>query len=307
MTHSAPARIDLAGGTLDVPPLHFLIRDSLTLNIAIDLRVAVAVDFQGNGHVHIDGDAFPIKDIPIFALALEAFDAGNASIHISSNIPKASGLGGSSSLVVALIRELGASENHILGDVTVIEHRLLGKPAGTQDALAAIHGGAGKITFPHGNPMREPLPCPSFLSGPIFLAYSSVQHHSRINNWAIIKAACEGDIELLTTLDALKENAHAMLNALASDDSGSFLDCLHREVRLRTELCPSIRTPAMEQFANHFDERLACKVCGAGGGGGMFLFGEELDPEELHWAGERHGLRIIETRVDKDGCREDGP
>jgi len=35
---SAPARIDLAGGTLDLWPLHVLHPGSVTVNLAIDLR-----------------------------------------------------------------------------------------------------------------------------------------------------------------------------------------------------------------------------------------------------------------------------
>ena len=307
MIYSAPARIDLGGGTLDVPPLHYLIENSLTLNLAIDLRVSIDVRRGGSGLLFTrDEQPQQLDSLPIFSLVLDHFAVRDVDIHLQTAIPKAAGLGGSSSLVVALVHALGLAGPEVVGDVTVLEHRLLGKPAGTQDAVAAIFGGLSKITFEHGTPHRQALACPSFLREPLYLAYSKVQHHSGINNWAIIKAVCEGDRDMRNTLQALCENSYAMVAAIAENNRDQFTELLQTEARLRRDLCPSITTPEMEAFAKHFGERLACKVCGAGGGGAMFLFGENPDVDELHWAATRHQLQIIETRLDMRGCTKDG-
>ncbi len=313
MTVSAPARIDLAGGTLDIPPLCFFVRDCLTLNLAVDLRVSVTAYPSTGGLLYSDrAEPRPIEEVPLLAeihayyQPHEIFD-----FHVRSHIPRASGLGGSSSLLVALAHLLGdhtgsepRDNERLLGEVTVLEHRLLGKPAGTQDAIAAIYGGLNKITFDRAIPQRSALPIPDFLSGPLFLAYSHVQHHSGINNWSIIRAACDGDAVTRATLNELNRNSHRMLDALCTPDSGLFLECLHREARSRTKLSSTIRTEKMARFAEAFGEDLVCKVCGAGGGGCMFLFGEDLDPDALRHQAARFDLEILEVRADPRGCFE---
>ena len=40
---SAPTRIDFAGGTLDIPPLHLFHQPAITVNVAIDLVAEVRV------------------------------------------------------------------------------------------------------------------------------------------------------------------------------------------------------------------------------------------------------------------------
>src|SRR5688500_20170143 len=46
---SAPARVDLAGGTLDLWPLHALHPGSVTVNLAIDRRASCRVERGGEG------------------------------------------------------------------------------------------------------------------------------------------------------------------------------------------------------------------------------------------------------------------
>ena len=40
---TAPTRIDFAGGTLDIPPLHLFHQPAITINVAIDLPAEVQV------------------------------------------------------------------------------------------------------------------------------------------------------------------------------------------------------------------------------------------------------------------------
>jgi D-glycero-alpha-D-manno-heptose-7-phosphate kinase len=49
---SAPARVDLAGGTLDLWPLHALHPGSVTVNLAIDRRASCRVRLAGQG-IHV--------------------------------------------------------------------------------------------------------------------------------------------------------------------------------------------------------------------------------------------------------------
>ena len=308
----APARIDLSGGTLDIPPLCFMIEGTITLNLAINLRARITTTPSSQTLIR-EGDAPPVEltGMPLYEKAFAYFpDSDPLTVSIKSDIPRASGLGGSSSTLVALVSalrgavpETGLERRDVLQQVTVLEHRLLGKPAGTQDAAAAIYGGLSRISFDQGLPFRQSLEMPSFLKGPLYLAYSNIQHHSGINNWAIVRGACEQDQEIISLLQNLCANAHDMEKALIADDTDHFMATLLREAALREQLCPEIMTPDMAAFSKAFGDRLACKVCGAGGGGAMFLFGEDLDRDELEHQASRTGLQIIETGADSEGCR----
>ena len=50
---SAPARIDLAGGTLDIWPVSVLVPGAVTLNLAIELRATVDIAPRRDGRVGI--------------------------------------------------------------------------------------------------------------------------------------------------------------------------------------------------------------------------------------------------------------
>lgn len=308
MKHSAPARIDLAGGTLDIPPICYFIKDTLTLNLTINLRVSVEIK-QGNGFVLNQDQKTHVDELPLFKLALDYFGLEPKYDFIVENaIPRASGLGGSSTLLVALVKCLSEIAGKTLGNdtllnaVTVLENRLLGKPAGTQDGAAAIYGGLSRIEFEQGPPRQSALRLPEYLSGELYLVYCAEQHHSGINNWSLIKSACEGDTRTLDVFRRLNENAHKMQELLQSGSAEDFLVGLRKEVALREELCSDLMTPDMASFANGLSSDYVAKVCGAGGGGCMFVFAVSPDAGFLKRTAEQFGLALIEVKADPQGC-----
>src|SRR5665213_2309903 len=50
---SAPTRIDLAGGTIDIWPLYLFHEGAATLNAAISLRAHVAIAERGDGRIEL--------------------------------------------------------------------------------------------------------------------------------------------------------------------------------------------------------------------------------------------------------------
>src|SRR6266508_1358530 len=115
----APARIDLAGGTLDLWPLHVLHPGSFTVNLAIGLKASCRVG-PGGGRFRVRSSttgfektaASPAELLadPRTALVgslLEALEIREPlEIAFSSEVPFGSGLGGSSALTVALMGAL---------------------------------------------------------------------------------------------------------------------------------------------------------------------------------------------------------
>lgn len=307
----APGRVDLAGGTLDVPPLCFLVEDAITLNLAITLETEISLEEASQWGVSSPTQGYQGQPLgSLFEKTIQFLKIKQPyHIKISSKIPRASGLGGSSTLLVALveaflkIKQQQVSKQDLLQLVTVLEHRLLGKPAGTQDAIAAIHGGLSQITYNQGMPVRHQLSLPSFLQGDLYLAYSSVQHHSGLNNWGIIKAACQDDAHVLSTLKQLATNAHAMKAALTSDNAEAFFNTLKTEGQLRSLLADGLLPKNMAAFSRSLPEHSTSKICGAGGGGCMLLFGA-LPPEHvLTEMGNTHDLEIIKCRAQPHGSR----
>jgi len=166
---SAPARVDLAGGTLDLWPLHVLHPGSVTVNLAIDLRARCRVRAAVGGfrvtvpelgyERTVQEPARLLAD-PRSALAgamLEALEIDEPrEIELSSDVPFGSGLGGSSALTVAMAAALAASvERAFDGDSRVefvrdVETRVLGKPAGTQDYYPPLSGGVHTLRFHPG-------------------------------------------------------------------------------------------------------------------------------------------------------------
>src|SRR4029450_3231468 len=144
---TAPARVDLAGGTLDLWPLNVLHPGSVTVNLAVDLRARCRVRASTRGfRVTVPGLGYERmvetpRDLladPRAALAGAALEALGVKepreIELSSDVPYSSGLGGSSALTVAMVSALCASLDRQVEDsarvelVRDIETRVLGKP-----------------------------------------------------------------------------------------------------------------------------------------------------------------------------------
>ena len=116
---SAPCRID-AGGTWDIKSLAlpFESLKPTTVNIALNLRTAVRLYPFKEGQVKVSSEGFsgseeyPYDRIPfhtpfgLFFAAITYFGFHGLQVHIQSDSPVKSALGGSSTALVALIKAL---------------------------------------------------------------------------------------------------------------------------------------------------------------------------------------------------------
>lgn len=306
---SCPARIDLAGGTLDIAPLYFMVPGAMTVNLAINWRTHVTLKPAAQTEIRVNGDLLlePEKE-PLFQAALDYYQPREAlSIEVHSDIPRAAGLGGSSVLLTALckalslLNTLNLDDQALLEQVTLLEHRLLMKPAGIQDAFAAIKGGLNAIDFCHGKFEHSDLPLCDFLRGQLFLLYSDQQHHSGINNWRIIKQACEGDERMLSLLKQLASNARHLYQTLVHQDRNRFFSCLRLEAETRAALEPDLVPQPMAEFCRAIGPNRVGKICGAGGGGCMLLFGDQLDQQQLEEEAQLRGLQVFTCEAENHG------
>lgn len=286
---SAPARVDLAGGTLDLWPLHVLHPGSVTVNLAINRRASCRVRPGKNGfrvvareqqfEKQVEDPAELLED-PRTALVgalLEALELTEPlEIEFWSGVPFGSGLGGSSALVVALTGALKLScpntrsESRRVEFVRDVETRVLGRPAGVQDYYPALEGGLHRIRFAAGRVYADRRDVdPGLWERHLTLFDTGAAHSSGMNNWEILRARLEGDEEVTARLEEVRSAAERMGAAAEALDFVLMGEALAAEWKARRRLAPVVSSAAIERA---IEAALAAgawggKACGAGGGG----------------------------------------
>jgi D-glycero-alpha-D-manno-heptose-7-phosphate kinase len=290
---SAPARIDLAGGTLDLWPLHVLHPGSVTVNLAIDLRARCRVR-PGEGGFRVTvadlgydrsaarpGDLLSDPRGALAGAALEALGINEPQhIELFTDVPYSSGLGGSSALTVAMVAALAeAGGRPTEGAVSVdlvrdIETRVLGKPAGVQDYYPPLAGGLHAIRFEPGSidPRRRDVDVAAWLRH-LTLFDTGAAHSSGMNNWEIFRARLEGDHLVAAALEGVRAAAREMAEAVEAGDFRAMGEALAAEWDARRRLAPVVSSPGIEAAigAARAAGAWGGKACGAGGGGGVVI------------------------------------
>ncbi len=312
---SAPARIDLAGGTLDLWPLHVLHPGSVTINVAIDLRArcrvrpgssGFRVTVPDLGYERSVGEPGELLADPRGALAgavLEALEIREPrEIELSSDVPFGSGLGGSSALTVAMAAALAASvERRFEGPGRVefvrdVETRVLGKPAGTQDYYPPLSGGIHTLDFkPGGVSIRRRDVDPGVWLRHLTVYDTRAVHSSGMNNWEIFRARLEGDHEVAARLEEVRVAAREMAEAVEATDFRAMGAALRREWAARRRLAPVVSSPSLDDAIASAEAAGAWggKACGAGGGGCLVI----LSPAEKTPAVREALSRLPEGRL----------
>src|SRR5882672_614110 len=196
---SAPTRIDLAGGTLDIWPISHLIEDAVTVNLAVTLSAHAIVTPRRDRRleiVSVDRGRSVLHDLP---LALSAFrgplswlvrlthafaPAVPLTLTCRAEAPAGAGLGGSSALGIAIGAALAAasgerlSKDALLRRVMNLETREIGVPTGNQDYLAALWGGLSAYHHRIDGVARQPLPHADALASRLVLGYTGQPRQS---------------------------------------------------------------------------------------------------------------------------------
>lgn len=330
---SAPTRVDLAGGTIDIWPLYLFHPGAATVNFGISLRAHCRIETRDDERIVLESRDRKMA----FETSLEAIDdllreerlelisklvhffKPTTGFHLVANseAPAGAGLGGSSALAIACIGAL----NHLVGNrydekkyisiVANIETTVIRVPAGFQDYFPAYHGGTSCIHFGPAGITREALTVDEEqLNRRIAICYTGEPRLSGTNNWDIMKRHIDGDPELFRLFDGIRDSALAMRAALLRGDWDSVSEVMRAAYPNRKRLAPAVATPQMERLvevalANGAE---AAKICGAGGGGCIaFLctdgrkedveraLSAEEGAEVLKWEVAREGLMVTES------------
>jgi D-glycero-alpha-D-manno-heptose-7-phosphate kinase len=316
----SPTRIDLAGGTLDCWPLFNLVADAVTLNVSIDIwthasltptdkTVEVAVEDLGFRKTYASLEEFlaaPAKEIALIQTISRFFNVQSGfQITTRSESPLGGGLGASSSLCISLLKVfsewqgLALNVNQAVEIAHNLEARLLHKPTGTQDYVPAWQPGCYALHFgPWGlRPERLNVDIDQ-LAPRLILVYTGQPHHSGLNNWQVIKAAVEGDAVTLGALRDLRSIAYRTLETVQSGRWKDLASCFRDELQARLCLSSAFSSPEilrLQEVAQGAGAE-AVKICGAGGGGCVFLWTQPDRKASVAKACESAGFKVLSAR-----------
>lgn len=319
-----PTRIDLAGGTLDIWPLYLFHPGSVTINAAVNLWAEVkATPLPRPGRILCGGDGrcvraggskgFRIPGFELYDVVLEHLPlTGGLYLETSCRAPRGAGLGGSSSLFVALcaalvrLRGESLSRQGLLLLVRDLETRLLGIPAGTQDFYAALWGGVQTIRWEPGGPVRETIRIdPAELERRLLLVHTGKSRHSGANNWEVFKKHLDGDRKVRALFERIAAAARDMHEAFVSGDFEGVGCLMAEEARARQRLSPGIGTPEIRSLESTLARHgaRAVKVCGAGGGGCVMVYARPEQKRDLVQAAARSGFSVLPFRIVQKGLQ----
>jgi D-glycero-alpha-D-manno-heptose-7-phosphate kinase len=321
---SAPARVDIAGGTLDIWPLYLFHEGARTVNAAVNLRAttrvtpldgAIEIVSIDTGASAAAVDVASIEGHPHTRLVVQILKAlgvrTGLRIETTSRVPAGSGLGGSSTLAVtiaaavsaAISRELSSRDLRYL--VRDAEAQVIGVPTGVQDYEAAIHGGVLDVALKPGEiETRRLVDDEAFVDDRILLVDAGLTRFSGLNNWEMFKAQVDGVGNVRNLFAEIVAAAGAACAAIRGEDENALIQAVAREWAARRALAPGVATPEIDRIvettAAHGG---AGKVCGAGGGGIVLAVGPRSSRASLAGALAHQGFRVLEAKVDRVGLK----
>lgn len=327
---TAPNRIDLAGGTLDIYPLYLFLDGGLTVNAAITVASRVEARSRADGRILIRSRdlgatlrAAHWRDLPLdgpLALAARAVrywrPPGGCELDLANQAPRGSGLGASSALLISLCAALAAlcgeppQRDRLVRVAADLEAQVIGVPTGRQDYYAALTGGIHALWFDVAGDRLEPLDpdgaLAAELSRRLVIAYAGEPHTSAQPNWRVLRNYVEGRPRTRAALAAIKEAAEGMRRALAAGpDWEAAAHWLREEWRWRRRLARNVATPGIDAAvaAARRAGAAAAKVCGAGDGGCVVALTPPGARAAVAAALETRGLQVLPARVDSSGLR----
>jgi D-glycero-alpha-D-manno-heptose-7-phosphate kinase len=325
LTSSAPTRIDLAGGTIDIWPLYLFHEGACTLNAAISLRAHVQIEARPAGGVELVSidtgrrtvaaswrDLHVTSELPLLALLARHYRLENATLITRGESPAGAGIAGSSALTIAacgaLARWTGQSEApaDLLQVAMNIECQTIRVPTGVQDYRPALFGGVAAVELRVDAIERVGLPVDAdALAQRIVLAYTGAPRNSGTNNWEITKRHIDGDPHVFGCFERIRDTAVAMRDALVRADWDAVGVHIATEWENRKRLAPGVTTPAIDTLMERARAggATAAKVCGAGGGGCLFCYGPPSARTAVAEALAGAGARVLDFSIDREGLR----
>lgn len=320
---SAPTRIDLAGGTLDIWPLYLFHPGAQTINAAISIRARATVEDRGDGRIVIRSEDTGAtleaddwrelrdpRELRLLALLAHFFEVRGVTLTTSSESPAGAGIAGSSALNVAVCAAFAEwQRTHyepeaLLQIALNVEAQAIRVPTGLQDYRPALYGGVAALELGVEGVRRIPLDVDiPDLERRVVLCYTGEPRNSGTNNWEITKKHIDGDPEVFECFERIRDAAAAMRVAFGRKDWDGVGRAIAAEWSTRKRLAPGVSTPAIDGLIARAAAAgaTAAKVCGAGGGGCLFCYGPPERRDAIRDALTSGGARVLDFHIERHG------
>lgn len=329
---SAPTRIDLAGGTIDIWPLYLFHDNAQTINAAISLRARARIEQRDDDRVVIRSDdtnrtvdiadwsQLRHADMRLLGLLAHWFLEGpqarphgrSAGLTLTTmcESPAGAGIAGSSALNVAVCAALAEwTRQHyepeaLLQIAMNVEAQAIQVPTGLQDYRPAMYGGIAALELGVSGVKRVALDVHAReLEERVVLCYTGEPRNSGTNNWDITKRHLDGDRYIFDCFERIRDTAVTLRTALVAGDWDAVGRAIAQEWENRKCLAPGVTTPAIDDLIARATSAgaAAAKVCGAGGGGCLFAYGPPAARAAIERALLAGGARILPFHIEKHG------
>ncbi len=312
----APLRLGLAGGGTDVSPYCDQFGGAI-LNATIDYYAYASLEPLNTGMVEfvsadLDQSAsYPAAPVlesdgqldlfkAVYNHVVREFHGGEPlSLRISTqvDVPAGSGLGSSSTLVVAMLAAFTEWLKLPLGDYElartayVIEREEAGLQGGKQDQYAAAFGGFNFMEFGRDgrvlvNPLRIKDWVVSELEASLLLYFTGRSRTSADIIEEQQRNVRDGNESAVEAMHAIKEEAFRMKESLLRGDFQQLHEVLRGSWESKKRMASQIANEHIERlYARALDAGAYCaRISGAGGGGFMMFLADPMRKDKVEAA-----------------------
>ncbi|MFX0001893.1 MAG: GHMP kinase [Candidatus Hodarchaeota archaeon] len=296
----APFRVSFGGGGTDMAP-YCLEHGGCVISTTIDRHIYITLKPRSDKQVRIYSNnlneefIFEIGDrdystkFELFKGIFSVLDVKDGfNINFYSELPAGSGMGGSSSLSVALTGalniyyNLGLSKYEIAQKAYDIERIELKQKGGYQDQFAAVYGGFNFIEFSDEVKITPVVSSPEMINELQFrliLCYVGGSHFSSNIQDEVLKGYKVEKKSYIEVMQDLKDVAHSMKKIVESNNLNQLNEfglLLHKGWLAKKSLSNKISNKNIENFyiTSRKFGTLGGKLLGAGGGGHLLLFSD---------------------------------
>ncbi|MBZ7991099.1 MULTISPECIES: D-glycero-D-manno-heptose 7-phosphate kinase [unclassified Campylobacter] len=300
----APLRLGLAGGGTDID-LYCNKYIGYVLNATISLYVHCTIIERDDNKIYFESSDFNTKelcnsssllenngDLRLYKLIYNRIVRDyikqplSFSLYTYSDVPSGSGLGGSSTLVVCILKAFVEWLNLPLGEYDIaklayeIEREEAGIVGGAQDQYAATFGGFNFMEFHDNkkvivNPLRIKRWIVSELESRIVLYFTNITREAK--DLEEHKKGKLGDEKSLQAMHSIKQDAIGMKEALLKGEFDNIANILGKSWQSKKTVAGIVSNDEIERIYNIAMQNGAYsgKTSGAGAGGFMFFM---IDP-----------------------------
>lgn len=323
----APFRVSFGGGGTDLAPF-CVDHGGCIISTTIDRHSFISIEPRDDKQIHVNainfdkeltfeiGDKDYSEDFELFKGTVNVLDVEDGfNITAYSELPAGSGMGGSSSLTVALIGafdryyDFGFTEHEIAQKAYHIERVELEQSGGYQDQFAAAYGGFNFMEFTDETevfPVDTTREFVNELQYRLILCYVGGSHFSSNIQDEVLERYEIEKKSYMESMQDLKDVARGMREIAESKDLGrlnEFGELIHKGWLAKKSLSDKISNKNIENF--YLTSRkigvLGGKLLGAGGGGHLLLFSDPKQKYKVIEKLEEIGGKIVNFHFNPNG------